>query len=162
MENGQSQCSICEFGGELLTSYELGNILSFIGLCDQPFALRLRETCRHFSEQINWGLILRNCALGSRLGSPGLARELLNDQLQIMYNHENIRQRFISYILSNPTLDGTVMRDLLLMAVKQNDTETVQRLLAKKTCSVDGVLDRALIRDNTEMVAILQNDPRVR
>eukprot|EP00978_Attheya_sp_CCMP212_P019472 scaffold54558_cov32-Attheya_sp.AAC.1 len=147
---------------QLLTKDELGHILSFIGLCDQRFALRLRETCRHFSNDIDWGLIIRNCALDTRLGSPGLARRLLNDQLQIMYNHENIRQRFISQILSNPTLDGTVMRDLLLMAVNQNDTETVQRLLAKKTCSVDGVLDRALISDNSEMAAILQNDPRVR
>eukprot|EP00978_Attheya_sp_CCMP212_P021761 scaffold63984_cov57-Attheya_sp.AAC.1 len=52
------------------------------------------------------------------------------------------------------------------MAVNENDTETVQRLLAEETCRVDGVLDgvldKALIRDKTEVADILQNDPRVK
>jgi len=146
---------------QLLAKDELGHILSFIGLCDQPFVLRLRETCRHFSNEIDWGLIIQNCALGSPLGSPGMV--LTERRLQIMYNHENFRQRFISHILSNPTLDGTVMMNVLLvMAVNQNDTETVQRLLAEETCTVYEALDSALIRDNTEIAAILQNDHRVR
>ena len=44
------------------------------------------------------------------------------------------------------------------MAVNQSNTDTVQGLLAEENCEVNGVLDMALIRDNTQMAAILQNN----
>eukprot|EP00978_Attheya_sp_CCMP212_P039921 scaffold212549_cov45-Attheya_sp.AAC.3 len=142
---------------QILTKDELVHVFSFIGIFDHPVALR--ETCRHFSNEIDWGLIIRNCVLCSR---RWFKYKYGRRSLQNLYMQQTIRQQFICQVLVNPTLNGTLMRDLLLMAVNENDTETVQQLLAEETCRVDGVLDKALIRDKTEIAAILQNDPRVK
>eukprot|EP00978_Attheya_sp_CCMP212_P022301 scaffold66326_cov57-Attheya_sp.AAC.4 len=141
---------------QILTKDELVHVFSFIGLFDHPLALR--ETCRQFSNEIDWSLIIRNCVLCNPLGCPGF----LQRQFQMTYIQQTIHQQFSCQVLVNPTLNDTLMRDLLLMAVNENDTETVHLLLlAEETCKVDGVLDKALIRDKTEVAAILQNNPRV-
>jgi hypothetical protein len=144
---------------QILTKDELVHVFSFIGIFDYPVALR--ETCRHFSNEIDWGLIIRNCVL-CRWWVGSNSKSKAKRSLQNLYMQQTIRQRFICQVLVNPTLNGTLMRELLLMAVNENDTETVHLLLAEETCKVDGVLDKALIRDKTEVAAILQNDPRVK
>ena len=135
----------------------LCHITSFLDL-ENAFAFR--STCRQVRRNIRSPF--RHCAFHMKPSSSyGPLRDVYtyNRQLDILkkvYSHDS---GVVQAVIENPTVDGNILKDLLLFAIDNQDMANISALLNKDVCQVDGVLAYAILNNKEDAKsALLEND----
>lgn len=161
----------CSIGCLITDGQIIENVFGFLSFQnDKPASLRM--TCRCFAKTIDWKWILRSCQLfffdncdGDNSDFHSVVEKL------IIYNNIPL-STVVFEVLKNKSILHFHVGHLLWIAVKQNDIDSVQQILAfpniwfvrdvqQNVTNWRQFLDDALIADNMEVASILMEDLRV-